>query len=189
MLVKGATPKEHLVSVDEFEEILELPKNSDRLLELIDGEIVEKMPTEEHGVIARNISFALTAYNRQHKLGRVGVEVRQRLPHEKLNSRMPDISFSMAQRPLVRRGGVPEVPDLAVEIKSPSDSIRKLRAKAAYYLENGTRLVWLVYPEKRLVEAYRLDGDVEILLEGDTLDGGEVLPGFTLLVADVFADV
>ncbi len=188
MLVQETVIPERLVTADEFESLIDLPENRARLLELINGAIVEKMPTEEHGLIGHNIDFALGTYNRQHKLGRVGFEVRQRLPQDKLNSRMPDISFSSARRPLVRKGGVPEMPDLAVEIKSPSDSVRQMREKAEYYLANGARLVWLVYPQKRFIEAYSLDADVEILLEGDTLTGGDVLPGFTLPVAEVFAD-
>lgn len=188
MLLQEAIATQHLVTADEFEHMIDLPENSDRLLELIHGEIVEKMPTQEHGTIASNIDFALGLYNRQHKLGRLGVEVRQRLPNDQLNSRMPDISFSTARRPLVRKGGVPEMPDLAVEIKSPSDSVRKMREKAAYYLENGARLVWLVYPQKHFIEVYSPDADVELLLEGDTLTGGDVLPDFTLPVSEVFAD-
>lgn len=188
MLVKEIEPVARLVTIDEFERLLALSENRDRLLELVNGEVVEKMPTEEHGLIAGNLSFALGSYNRQHKLGRVGVEVRQRLPHDNLNSRMPDVSFSTARRPIVRRGGVPEVPDLAVEIKSPSDSVRQMREKAAYYLANGARLVWLVYPAQRIIEIYTPDADVEILIVGDQLTGGDVLPGFTMPVAEVFAD-
>src|SRR5687768_5095714 len=129
MLVKEAIVSDRPLTADEFEHMLALPENQDRLLELVSGRIVEKMPTEEHGVIVGTLSFALFAYNRQHKLGRVGIEVRHRLPHEQLNSRMPDISFSTARRPMVRRGGVPDMPDLAVEIKLPDDSVRQLREK------------------------------------------------------------
>jgi Uma2 family endonuclease len=80
------------------------------------------------------------------------------------------------------------MPDLAVEIKSPDDTVKELREKAAYYLANGARLVWLIYPAKHMVEVYTPDGDVEILVEGDLLTGGDVLPGFSLPVAEVFAD-
>ena len=83
---------------------------------------------------------------------------------------------------------MPHLPDLAVEIKSPDDTVKEMREKAAYYLAHGVRLVWLVYPHKRLVEVYRPDADVEILAVGDVLTGGEVLPGFSIPVADVFAD-
>ncbi len=63
-----------------------------------------------------------------------------------------------------------------------------MRAKASYYLANGTRLVWLVLPEKRLVEVYRADGEVDILTENDTLSGDDVLPGFALPVQAIFAE-
>ncbi len=87
---------------------------------------------------------------------------------------------------MVTKGAVPRFPDLAVEVKSPGDSYRQMREKAAYYLANGTKLVWLVYPEKRLVEVYRADGDIQILTGDDTLDGGDVLPGFSMTVSDIF---
>jgi hypothetical protein len=57
-----------------------------------------------------------------------------------------------------------------------------------YYLANGSRLVWLIYPNYRLVEVYRLAADVEILGEEDSLTGGDVLPGFALPAREVFAD-
>jgi Uma2 family endonuclease len=80
------------------------------------------------------------------------------------------------------------MPDLAIEIKSPSDTVRLMREKAAYYLATGARQVWLVYPAQRIVEVYNLEADVEILMVGDTLTGGKLLPGFSLPVVEVFAD-
>ena len=80
------------------------------------------------------------------------------------------------------------MPDLAIEIKSPDDTIQEMRDTAAYYLANGSRLVWLVYPNYRLIEVYRLGADIQILGEEDTLTGGDVLPGFELPVREVFAD-
>ncbi|RMF82539.1 MAG: Uma2 family endonuclease, partial [Chloroflexi bacterium] len=70
--------------------------------------------------------------------------------------------------------------------KSPDDSITGLREKAQYYLRNGARMVWLVFPKQRIVEIYRPEHDVEILTADDTLDGGDVLPGFSLAVRDIF---
>lgn len=78
------------------------------------------------------------------------------------------------------------MPDLAVEVKSPDDSLRALRDKARYYLANGCRLVWLVLPDKQIIEVYT--ADKQPLTEADTLTGGEVLPGFALPVRQVFAD-
>ena len=81
------------------------------------------------------------------------------------------------------------MPDLAIEIKSPSDTVRLMREKAAYYLANGARQVWLVYPAQRMVEVYSPEADVEILMVGDQLPGGDVLPGFAMSVVEVFADL
>ena len=69
-----------LYTVEEFEQIADSPENAYRLLELIDGEIIEKMPNEEHGIVAMNIAAALWNWNNIHKLGRVGTEVRHRPP-------------------------------------------------------------------------------------------------------------
>ena len=75
---------------------------------------------------------------------------------------------------------------MAVEVKSPTDSKRELRRKAEKYLAFGTRLVWLVFPDEEVVEVYLPDRDVETLKPGDTLDGGDVLPGFSLPVRSLF---
>lgn len=78
------------------------------------------------------------------------------------------------------------MPDIAVEVKSPSKTNIGLRNKAAYYIEQGSRMVWLIYPAKQLVEVYRPDRDLEILTMNDVLDGADVLPGFSLPVKDIF---
>jgi hypothetical protein len=63
-----------------------------------------------------------------------------------------------------------------------------MRETAAYYLANGARMVWLVYPEQRLVEVYHADADIQILTENDAIEGGALLPGFILPVVEVFAE-
>lgn len=179
--------QERLYTVEEFEQFLEQPSNSERLLELIDGEIIEKMPTEEHGETTALIAAALIAFVRPNELGRVGVEVRHRMPQDDRNSRLPDVSFISGRRPRVSEGSVPQMPDLAVEVKSPRDSLKDLRARANYYLLNGTKLVWLFDPAKRFVIVLTADEE-QILLEDETLDGGDVLPGFRLGLKDIFSD-
>lgn len=179
--------QERLYSTEEFEHILEQPENHERLLELIDGEITEKMPTEEHGELAALIAAALLAFVRPNQLGRVGVEVRHQMPQDHQNSRLPDVSFISGKRPRVSEGSVPQMPDLAVEIKSPHDSLKDPRSRADYYLLNGTKLVWLFEPGKRFVIVLTAD-DEQILLEDETLDGGDVLTGFTLRLKDIFSD-
>ena len=187
-LAQNPQPPQHKYTVEEFEELFAQAEYGDRLLELIHGAIIEKMPTEEHGVVAGNVVFALRGYVQSHKSGRVGVEVRHRLPNDQWNLRMPDVSYSTARRALVIKGSVPAMPDLAVEVQSPEDSVKAMREKATYYLANGAKLVWLLYPRKRMVEIYSANGEIDILHEGDTLSGEDVLPGFTLPVAKLSAD-
>jgi Uma2 family endonuclease len=178
---------ERLYSVEEFDEFNARPENRERLLELFQGEISEKMPTQQHGDIALTLGSALRAFIVPRKLGRVGVEIHHRMPNDTRNSLLPDISFVAGQKPMVTEGNVPQMPDLAVEIRSPNDTLKSLRDKANYYLLNGTRLVWIIDPAKQLVITLTPD-DEQILLENETLDGGDVLPGFTIPVAQIFAD-
>lgn len=180
--------KEREITIDKFEHFLAVAENQDRLFELINGEIVEKMPTEEHGYIAGNVITAINNFAKPRKLGRAGVEVRHRLPQDPLNSRMPDVSFHSARRPIVREGGVPEIAEFIVEIRSPDDTLKGMRDKADYYIRHGARLVWLILPQKRLVEVYEPEEDVQIYLDGDLLTGGVVLPGFELPVRELFDD-
>ncbi len=182
------TIRERLYTIAEFEAFLALAENAERLLELIHGEMAEKMPTEQHGLVVGNFMTSLNLYARQHKNGRVGTEVRHRRADDVYNSRLPDVSFHMTKRPLVTEGSVLEFPVLVIEVQSPTDSIQKMREKAQYYLANGTLLVWLVYPKKRVIEVYHANGEIQILVEGDTLTGGDVLPGFSMPVAEVFMD-
>jgi Uma2 family endonuclease len=84
------------------------------------------------------------------------------------------------------------MPDLAVEVFSPDDDYQDLKAKAKYYLQNGSQLVWLVYPKSQTVEICTLTetGDIKTETVGidGVLDGGAVLPEFTLPVRDIFPE-
>jgi len=176
-----------LKTITEFEVFLQEHPNG--LYELINGEIVEKLPTEEPSLIAGNIFAELRTHVKANDLGRVAFEVRRRIPDDEHNARLPDVEFTSKDRllPVVREGAVPQMPDLTVEIKSPTDTYIGLREKAIYYLKNGSQLVWLVYPDKKQVEIHTRDS-VHTLYIDDTLDGGDVLPDFKLSVADMFAE-
>lgn len=181
-------PKEREFTIDEFEELLVLPENSERLLELIDGRLREKTSTtEEHGELEGIIGTALLAFVRPRKSGRVTLEARHKMPRDRRNSRLPDVSFISGQRPRVTKGSIPQMPDLAVEVKSPDESLKSLRAKADYYMAHGTRLVWIVDPAKQIVIVLTPDSE-DIKLIDETLDGDNVLPGFTPPVRDIFVD-
>lgn len=174
-----AIPRTQPYTIDEFEAFIARPEHADRLFELINGEIVEKVPTEEHSLVVGDLYLLLRLFVDEHDLGRVAFEVRRKVPHDDHNARL---------LPVVKRGAVPQMPDLAVEVQSPSDSPKKLLDKAAYYLANGTRLVWLVYPDKRLVEVLTAD-DRQFFTENETLTGGDVLPGLTMPVTAIFRSV
>lgn len=180
-------PEVQLLDAAEFERWMALPENQDRLWELIDGEIFEKMPTEEHGEIQIWFGGLIAQFVRERKLGRVSVEARHKMPQEQRNSRLPDISFIAGKRPRVKQGSIPQMPDLAVEIMSPDDGLKDVRAKALYYLANGTQMVLILDPAKMLVIRLTPD-DEQILLAEDMLDCAPVLAGFTIRVKEIFAD-
>ncbi|MEP7294213.1 MAG: Uma2 family endonuclease [Chloroflexota bacterium] len=175
------------VTLEEFEHFIAQPENADRLFELINGEIVEKMPTEPHGIIAGNIFAPLWNFVHQHKLGRAVIEVRHRVPTDEQNDLIPDLSFTSNERalPVVARGAVPQMPDLVVEIKSPDDSYLGMREKALYYLKNGSRMVILAFPNKHQLEIHTEESVMTLGMD-DMLDGGDVLPGFLLPVREIF---
>ncbi|MGQ9910316.1 MAG: Uma2 family endonuclease, partial [Candidatus Flexifilum sp.] len=159
----------------------------DRRLELINGEIVEKVTSEEHGLCASMIHIAIGIYLKTHPIGRVTQGVHFRAPDQDTHVLIPDVAVTVDARAISRRGSVPRLPDLAVEVKSPANTLSELREKAHYYLSHGTRIVWLVLPAKRLVIVLTPTGE-DILDAADTLTGGDVLPGFTLPVAEIFQD-
>jgi Uma2 family endonuclease len=180
--------EKQLTTVDQFEAFLALPENADRRFELIDGEIVEKMPSYMHGRIAANLVIDIGIYLRQTKRGEIVVEARFKPPADDFNDRIPDISVVLAGRSPPSEGAVPFMPDLVVEVKSPTDSLRKMRDKARFYIAHGAQLVWLFLPERAYIEIYSPD-DEWTLHQGDTLTGGDVLPGFELPVSSIFANV
>ena len=177
-----------LITGETFDQFL--VTHVDGLYELVHGEIVEKVPTQEHAKIAGIILGELYLYLKQHPeiKAHLGPEVRYRPEGDLYNDRLPDVAVRLSDQPPVRRGAVPGMPNLAVEIKSPDDTYMSLRDKAAYYVQHGCNMVWLIYPEKRIVEVYQPGKDIDLLVAGDTLSGGEVLPGFTLAVAVIFGE-
>lgn len=174
--------QQRLMTIEDYESFLE---SHEGVFELIKGEVVEKVLTEEHGIIVVNIATEIRIYLKQNPIGRVAVEARYRPKDEKYNDRLPDISVRITDEPVVKKGVVEGMPDLAVEVKSPTDSNKLMREKANYYLENGCRMVWLVYPDKAMVEIYHKDADIEILFAEDVIRGGDVLPEFELKVGTI----
>ncbi len=159
--------------------------------ELIRGVLHETMASgEEHGEIVTNMVLILGGFVKPRRLGRlVASDVGVRLEWDPDTVREPDLAFVSAEkRPLdVRNTGYLEVvPELVVEIVSPSDRPADVVEKAQMWLSFEARLVWVVYPETRTVGVYRPDAPEVMLGEDDVLDGGAALPGFTCSVRDIF---
>jgi Uma2 family endonuclease len=175
------------LTYDDYQALLASPEYADRIIELIDGELIEKMPSYIPSRLALRIARYFDAYLDEHPLGGISGEAGGYvLPNGDIL--IPDVAFVCREKldPPPQRE-VLGAPDLAVEVMSPTDSLRKLRQKAERYLANGTALVWLVLPETRTVEVYdAAANDVVVLGESDTLTGGTLLPGLAIAVRDLF---
>ena len=159
--------------------------------ELIRGELCETVSSGgEHGEIAMNLGGEVRSFVRPRRLGRVsGSDSGVLLESDPDTVREPDMMFISAERlPLdVRVTKYYEVvPDLVVEIRSPSDSRYAFADKIRMWLSYGVRIAWGVFPETRTIEVHAANGGITTLTDADTLDGGDVLPGFSLPVSEIF---
>jgi Uma2 family endonuclease len=176
--------KEQPHTLAAFEKLI--AQRPDRRFELIQGEIVEKMPTQLHAYIIGMLNGFLFVFLRQNPIGYVLIEARYRLPNDPENDLIPDLSFiSKTRGPLVQSGPAPYMPDLAVEAQSEGQSDKFMLDKAQVYLANGSRMVWIIYSAKQVVEVLT-PTDRQLLTANDTLSGGDVLPGFSVTVRDLF---
>lgn len=183
-----------IYTLAEFSELAELPDNANRLLELIDGQIVEKMPSFRPSQIAALILTYLNLYLFKNLIGYVtGADGSYVIDED--NQFIPDVGYiAKARMPEMPERTALVPPDLAVEVVSPTDSVRKVQRKARRYLRAGTKIVWIVYPEDQTVDVCLPDetepDGMRIIEFGvdSILDGGDVLPGFTLAVKAIFGD-
>ncbi len=174
------------IDTAQYEAFLALPENANRRFELISGEIIEKMPTQLHAYIIQMLSGFLFVFLRENPMGYALIEARYQLPSRKENDLIPDLSFvAKARGPLIRSGPAPYMPDLAVEAQSEGQSERFMLDKALLYLANGTRMVWIIYSTRQIVEVLT-QTERQLLKITDTLTGGDVLPGFSVAVRDLF---
>jgi Uma2 family endonuclease len=174
------------ITAQEYDVFLALPENADRCFELVQGVIVEKIPSFLHAFIIQMISGFFFVYLRQYPIGFALVEARYRLPSNDQNDLIPDLSFVAKGRAEITNSALaPLMPDLAVEVQSEGQSSRFMLNKAMLYLANGTRMVLLIYPERQIVKVLT-DDDRQLLTIGDTLTGGDVLPGFSVAVRELF---
>lgn len=159
--------------------------------EIVNGELVDMGNSGAlHGYIAIILSSALFAVVMAQKLGAL-FDSSTAFKMKNGNKRSPDISFFAKERLQelddLPTGFLDGAPDLAIEILSPTNTIEEIDSKLAEYFENGARLVWVINPNQHHVLVYRSAQEPDRLLKSaDSLDGEDVVPEFTLPVADLF---
>jgi len=172
------------------DDLLAMPDDGYRY-EIVRGELVRlPMSGFDSSDVAGGILSALRTFVYPRKLGRVGgADGAYIFARDPQTVRIPDVSFVRTDRlpPREERRRFLELaPDLAVEVVSPSDSANEVHEKVLEYLRAGVQLVWVVHPIQRTVTVYTEGPIARVLGDGDTLDGGDLLPGFTLAVTEIF---
>jgi Uma2 family endonuclease len=174
------------------EDLFKLPTGWGKRYELVKGELKTMSPAGSvHGRIAIRIGGRLEQFVRAQKLGVVfGAETGFILRHNPDTVRAPDAAFVRVAH--IPADGVPEgyflgAPDLAVEVVSPSDAAEDVQIKVREYFEAGTKMVWVIYPRTQEVIAFRSAREGVVLSGQDPLEGGDIVPGFTCPVAELFA--
>jgi len=161
--------------------------------ELVNGRIIEMPPAGGiHGKIVSILVWFMVEYVRHTGTGEIvsgDTGFVLHVPGDPERVRAPDIGFISRSR--LAEGGMPEsfisgAPDLAVEVLSPSEASVDVQQKVRDYFDAGARLVWLIAPQARTVTVYRADGSARLLRDQDALDGEDVLPGFSIPLAEVF---
>lgn len=171
------------------EELAALPDDG-HVYELSRGKLICMSPSGSlPSIVAGKILFRLAGFVEQHRLGFYGTaEGGFRLARQPDTVRAPDVWFVRGER--LPAEGIPTTfwpgaPDLAIEVLSPSDRFSAVLEKVRDYIDAGTRLVWVIDPEARSAGVFRPQGPVFFVDEDGTLDGEDVLPGFSLRLRDV----
>jgi Uma2 family endonuclease len=190
MALRANPPKiERTYTPEEFEN---MPEFNERY-ELIKGRLVKKpMVGDEHGTIKRYIMKQYDRFDFDEKVGKLWSEVTFEVGMGWMP--IPDLGYVVAERvPPVSKKSIKLVPDLVVEIQSPSDLRSKTeRDSAAKKLKDWqdvkVKIIWSINPDKKIVEVYHLgqDAPVDVLTVNDILSGENIIPGFTLAVKDLF---
>lgn len=172
------------------DELLSLPNDGMRH-ELVRGELRTMPPGGwDHGDETSVFDGSLGPFVRLHRLGRVVTgDTGFRLTTDPDTVRAPDVAFVRRDRLPPGgslRGYFPGAPDLAVEVISPNDLYTEVDEKVGEWLEHGALLVFVVNPRRRTVAVHRPGQPVRILTVDDTLDGEDVVPGWTLAVRELF---
>ena len=184
--------EKQFISADRFLEIVEQPQYDDRIVDLVDGEIIDMLrPTAGHGEIVSWLVIIIGNHVLKHDLGRMSSGdagfILESNPEGRDTVRGLDIAFiskTQVAGPLEFKW-YELAPDLAVEVISPSNVDSDLHLKIRQLLRAGTQLIWVVYPESKSVDVHTASGATTLEVN-DSLSGGDVLPGFEIRVGDIF---
>jgi Uma2 family endonuclease len=166
-------------------------ERQDHLCELVDGTLVEKTMGWYESVLAMWLGRVLGNYVEERQLGVVlGPDGPVRFRRSLI--RMPDVAFVSRQQLPRKKERLPRwldlAPELAVEVISQGNTRQEMERKLDEYFSAGVRLVWYVYPQRREVHVYTARDRSVVLTEKDLLDGGDVLPGFSVALSGLFAE-
>jgi Uma2 family endonuclease len=170
-------------------DLLRIIDSEDRICELVDGVLVEKPMGYFESQLAMLLGYFIRSYLEEHDLGIVlGEAGTLRILADQI--RVPDVAF-ISWRHFPNRflpaEPVPAVaPDLAIEVLSKSNTKREMERKLDDYFAAGVELVWLIDPASRTAEVYESRSERRIVSFGDSLSGGNVLPGFELSLTHLF---
>jgi Uma2 family endonuclease len=174
------------------EELMALPDDGNKY-EVVDGELKVSNSGLEHGYIAVILVSALYNFVSSKGLG-VVFDSSTAFSLKTGNKRSPDVSFLSKDRlqglKKLPKGFGQSAPDLVVEILSSSNTVAEIHTKIVEYFENGTKLIWVINPNEEYVLVYKNKPQPFRLLGSiDLLDGEEILPGFSFLVAELFPEL
>src|SRR5579883_512929 len=173
-------------------------ETDEALYEFIDGQRVEMPPMSIRAVTVVGRLFAqLNWFAASNRLGEAFIEmlIAVPVPDDEGRNRRPDVCFISASALATAAPEDPDanawkvVPDLAVEVTSPSDRAEDQREKVVEYLRLGVRCVWVVYPKLGLVDVYEPQGAVRTFGPGGVLPGDPVLPGLEIRLDELFRPI
>jgi len=180
-----ALSQQRIWTIEEFQEFVARPENSDRLFELINGEIVEKMPgCTRNSELSYNLAVEVKSFCKQHNLpchisgGDGAYDIQGHVV-------APDFAFKPT--PMSTDYPDPVAPEWAIEIISPTDKASEIRTKRQIYIRAGI-LYWEMYSESESIDVYAPHQPMRTIEIDDTLDVGELIPDFTITVKEIFSD-
>jgi Uma2 family endonuclease len=172
------------LSIDEF---LARPESEEPSLEFLRGEVIEKpIEVELHGHIVIDLGRRIGNYIEDEDLDAlVTTEVRH-VDRRQDWVYLPDLNVRLTADAPQARGAVEVPPDMAVEVLSPDDRVKRWIERVELYLAGGTKLLWVIDPDEESIRVYRPGEQARDYRAGDTITAAPVLPGFALDVGAFF---